>query len=91
MEKQNDTTEPAISSNGMLPEVKPCAWISICDHHPKGGKRILVADKFVREGYYNAGFNTWHIRSTMPDEQGDEQIYPTHWMEMPEAPSVGKV
>jgi hypothetical protein len=62
------------------------------DEKPIGGIPLLVNYKDVngkgkvREAYYNAGFKTWHIRSTMPNEQEDIQVYPTHWMYMPESP-----
>jgi len=35
MEKQNDTEKTAITSNGVLPEVKPCGWISVKDRLPE--------------------------------------------------------
>ncbi len=52
---------------------------------------ILVAipsgiEHIVKEAYYNAGFNSYHIRSTAPREQEDRRVYPVYWMDMPKAP-----
>lgn len=64
-------------------------WISINDaKKPKGGINILVfiPKEQIKQAYYNASFNSYHTRSTMPNEQEDKQIYPLYWMEMPNEP-----
>jgi hypothetical protein len=60
-------------------------WIPVNDDKkPEGGKSVLVLwNESPREAYYNAGFKTWHVRSTMPSEQEDVQIFPSHWRSMP--------
>ena len=116
MTEQNLPTDPAISSNGVLAEVKPSAWHSVEDRplytKDERGNWTCTEDgdnEFIAALPYNdskrPNEELWWIRHcVVVDETGlcvvtDDDTEPagwnledvTHWMPMPEPPSVGKV
>lgn len=102
MTKQKLQTKTAISSNGMLAEVKPSAWVDIekelpvtglDEEYPHASEMILLSDgEFVYYGQYE---NSKEFGKSFIDANGDDfadgGVEITHWMPMPEPPSVGKV
>lgn len=102
MTKQKLQIKTAISSNGMLAEVKPSAWVDIekelpvvghDKEYPYASEFILLSDgEFVYYGQYE---NSPDLGASFIDANGDafedDGVEITHWMLMPEPPSVGKV
>ena len=90
--------EAAISSNGMLPEVKPCAWISLKDERPEIGIIVIVTLRHSKEDVY-AGFRAnggWYCFRIGEDckqyiPNGIKEAEITHWMPLPKSPCDGKV
>jgi len=84
MEKQNDTEKTAITSNGMLPEVKPC-WINVEERLPDTYCSVLVYDP-------NNPFNSSMDVARFDAYQkcfffsGGDTIHPSHWQPLPEKP-----
>jgi len=54
-------------------------WISVKDRLPRYGRNYLVFVCGIDIAGYNNYRNTWIIPR-------DNEVYPTHWMELPEAP-----
>jgi hypothetical protein len=55
---------------------------------PKDFTSVLVTGDqgFVCEATYNADYDGWWAANTHPTDAYDGQVYPTHWMPLPDAP-----
>jgi hypothetical protein len=59
---------------------------------PKDGRPVLLAvtedpPGFVAEGYCQTDRDTWYAANTHYTDYTDGQLFPSHWMPLPEAPS----
>ena len=97
MKNENLKDETAITSNGMLPEVKPCAWISVDERLPDDLSYHLVAWKLPSP---DGNSFVSGSRSAMCEIYKDKKWYGengivvnaiTHWMPFPKPPCEGKV
>jgi hypothetical protein len=94
MENENLKDETAITSNGVLPEVKPCAWISVDERLPDDLSYHLIAwkvEEVTGSSYAMCEIykdKKWYRYPNNFPQQLDNV---THWMPFPKPPCDGKV
>lgn len=68
------------------------AWLPIETYDPAHELNVLVVDQgVVSEAYYDGESDTWFKEGKSEhdfDFVDSDRLFPTHWMPMPEAPSV---
>ena len=66
-------------------------WQTI-DTAPKDGTAVLVfADGKITTAYYEDIYapGTWELCVPSEGYRDSDEVNPTHWMELPEAPNIG--
>ena len=63
-------------------------WQDIVTFNAHSLAHVLVSDgNWVCEGYLDQDSEEWWATNNHPTDHWGEQLYPTHWMPLPEPPA----